>query len=144
MSVYVSYWILQTISMLITAAVLPKLRITSIFGPLMMVVAISAINATVWDAALFFSIPESATLHTLTLLASNGVMFWVLVKLLPGIEIQGIFTALVAPLIFTVCSMMIHLYAKDVDWPRIGRQAVEYVQEFRNELKSQEQTGRPN
>jgi putative membrane protein len=114
------YWGLQTLAMIATAILLPKLKITSPLGALMTVVALGFVNSKLWDAALFFQIPDKITSQVFMLFLANGVIFWVLVKLLPGIEIQGILTAFIAPIIFTVCSLLIDHYGQQVDWKEVG------------------------
>ena len=104
LSEYYSYWIMQTLAMLLTAALIPRLRITSIFGAIGIVACLGFVNSTVWDAALFFSVPSSFTMQAITLLLSNGVLFWILVKVLPGIEVRGVAAALV--LLLTVGNLI--------------------------------------
>jgi len=122
-----NYWILQSIAMGLTALFIPGLRVTSIFGPLGSVVTLAFINAHVWDAALFFQLPTSLTAQTFTLLISNGLIFWIIVKLLPGIEINGILPALIAPVLFTLLSVLIAYYGRNIDWLNIGQLAVTYI-----------------
>lgn len=119
--------------MLATAILLPKLKITSIFGVLIMVVALALVNSKVWDAALFFSIPNSFTTKAAVILISNGVIFWVLVKLLPGIEVEGFLTALVAPIIFSLSSIFISQYLSNVDWSKV----LDYTLKFFETVKGQ-------
>ena len=113
-------WVLQTAAMGLTAALLPKLRITGPLGALLTVAALALMNATVWDAGLFASLPGSFSTQTLGLLLANGVLFWVLVKLLPGIEVDGFLPALAAPVIYTGLSVLISQYG-DLHGPRGGQ-----------------------
>jgi len=129
-----SYWFLQTIAMGLTALLIPGLRITSIFGAAAAVVGLALVNATVWDAALFFSVPHGLSTQMLVLLLSNGVIFWVLVKLLPGIEVDGILPALAAPIVFTIVSVLISNYGRDVDWAAVTQWASERLGSLRDYL----------
>lgn len=113
------FWFLQTLAMSLTALVLPKLRITSIFGAFLTVVGLAFVNSKVWDAALFLHVPNEISLQIITLFMANGVIFWVLVKLLPGIEISGFFTACAAPIIFTIFSLLFHKYGHEINWNNI-------------------------
>lgn len=131
-----TYWILQTVAMLLTAALLPRFEVTNIFGAVLTVVILGFVNASVWDAALFYNIPNSFSSHSLTLLASNGLLFWLLVKLIPGIEIRSIGIALIAPVVFTVLSLLIHEHARDVDWIALARSVLGSVEQFRDRLMS--------
>jgi uncharacterized membrane protein YvlD (DUF360 family) len=132
----INYWGLQTVAMMLTALVIPRMKITSIFGALGIVLALGLVNATVWDTALFFSVPSSFSRHALTLLAANGVLFWVLVKLLPGIEIEGFAPAFVAPVVFTALSLAISAYGRDLDLIELGRQGAEMLGVVRDRLQT--------
>jgi uncharacterized membrane protein YvlD (DUF360 family) len=125
------YWLLQTVAMMITALVIPRMRITSIIGALGIVVALALVNATLWSAALFFSIPTTPTLEALVLVAANGAIFWVLCKLLPGIEIQGLLPALVAPIVFTFTGILVGRYAADIDLSAVGRAIADTIGRLR-------------
>lgn len=116
LSIKWNYWFLQTVAMGLTALVLPKLKITSIFGAITTVAGLAFVNSKIWDAALFFHIPNQLSMHIIALFLANGVIFWILVKLLPGIEISGFFTAFVAPVIFTIFSLIIEKYGQQIDW----------------------------
>jgi len=61
--------------MVITGWLIPGLYVTNLFGALLTVVALAVINATVWDAALFFSVPYSLSVHAALLLFANGFIF---------------------------------------------------------------------
>ncbi len=128
-----SHIVFQTLAMMATALLLPKVRITSIFGAVGCVVALAVVNATLWDVALFFSIPDTLSLHALMLLGTNGFIFWIIAKLLPGIEVDGFFSALIAPLIFTVLSVVFYSYGRSVDWVSVAKYLFEQalaVREF--------------
>ena len=128
-----NYWFLQTIAMMATAVVLPRLRITGPVGAFLMVLGLALVNAKIWDAALFFNIPETLTAHAALLFLTNGVIFWTLVKLLPGIEVQGILPALIAPIVFTAFSLAIHHYGREIDWVAVLNWVIgilEHLKEF--------------
>ena len=136
LSLELDYWVLQTLAMLLTAWLIPKLKVTSIFGAFITVVAIAFMNTKVWDAALFFNIPNSVSTQAISLFVTNGVLFWVLVKLLPGIEISGFLPALLAPIVFTICSLAIDAALPHIDWMA----ALQFVIDSLNELKEYYQT----
>lgn len=134
-----SYWILQTVAMLFTALLIPRLRITSIFGALFTVITLAFINSKVWDAALFFQIPNSFNTQALLLFGTNGIIFWLVVKFLPGIEVDGFLPALVAPVVFTICSLIISAYAGEIDWLKV----LEYIINFLSDLKAYFENANP-
>lgn len=100
-----------------------------------MVIALAFVNAHVWDAALFFRIPDSINAQALTLLISNGVVFWLLVKVLPGIEVRGFLPALAAPILFTVLSVFIGKYGEEVEWGKLWKSGIEFVESNREKAK---------
>ena len=130
---------MQTVAMMITALLLPKLRITNPLGAVLMVVGISVVNTYLWNTALFFKIPDSLTSQTLTLFLANGALFWGLVKILPGIESSGILPCLVAPLVFTLVNLGTEKYGKDIEWREIGERGVKIVQDLRGSLLGEKQ-----
>lgn len=125
-------WILQVVAMVVTALLIPGLRVTSIFGPFLAVLALGFINAHLWSTALFFRIPDSFTIHALSLVVVNGLIFWVLVKLLPGIEVKGILPALAAPMVFAVCSLLVFNFGKEIDWGNVLQQIAALFEELRS------------
>ena len=140
-----SYWAYQTVAMLLTCFLIPKLKVDGIFPALTTVLVLAFINSHLWSAALFFEIPDTMTHRTITLLISNGVIFWIVVKLLPGIEIEGFLPAIIAPIVFTVTSILIGIYAPMVDWNKVTDEALRfigetksYVEQTKDELKKPE------
>lgn len=115
-----NFWILQTVAMALTALLVPRLRITSLFGAFTMVAALTFVNRTIWDSQLFASIPTQLTTQAFYLFIANGAIFWALVKLLPGIESEGILPALFGPIVFTICSMLVNTYGTNLDWKQIA------------------------
>ncbi len=138
-----AYWILQAVAMIVTCALIPKLKLTSFFGPLLMVVALSFINATIWNAALFFQLPNTFTTEALLLIGANGLIFWILVKILPGIEVEGILPALIAPLVFSLCSMAISEVDKRTDWHKVSTEALNFLGEAKKHFEQARPSGTP-
>ena len=120
------FWAFQTAAMLLTALLLPGLKVSGPIPAFVTVLVLALFNTYLWDAALFFNVPNSLSSNTLALLGVNAAIFWIVVKVLPGIEIEGIFPALAAPIVFTVTSVLIQRYGRDVDWMRVFNTVVEY------------------
>jgi len=125
------YWVLQSLAMIATALLIPRLTITSIFGAIGIVIAIAFVNSKLWDAALFFHLPDTFSVQAGLLLLVNGLIFWLLVKLLPGIEVQGLLPAVAAPVVFAICSMLIGAFAADIDWRAVLDGSISLLEEIR-------------
>ena len=134
-TISINYLTLQTTAMMITALLIPKLRVTSILGAFFCVAGLALVNATIWDTGLFSTLPNSFSSHTLAIFVANGMVFWVIVKLLPGIDVEGILPALVAPLVFSLSSIAVNEYGRDVDWRKLATVAAENIEKVRDELK---------
>ncbi len=137
MQLDIMHWVTQTVAMALTALLLPNLRVTSIFGPIMAVGALSLVNTTLWSTNLFSQLPVSASTQALTLLAINGAIFWLIVKLLPGIESKGVLPVIAAPIVFTVCTMVIPEVTARVNWNAVRSEASRLYSETRKFVEAQ-------
>ena len=133
----INHWISQLMAMGLTIFLIPRLYVTSLFGTIFILFSISLLNAFVWDAALFFSIPTSLTSSAITLFFVNGLLFWVLVKILPGIEVDGVFPALLAPIVFTIVSVLLNSYGKSIDWISIGAMIFDFLFELKKSFQQE-------
>ena len=78
----------QIFAIAITAILLPKLKISSLFGAVGLVLAITLVNTYLWNSSLFNFIPDAVGSRTFSLVIANGVIFFMLIKILPGVEIE--------------------------------------------------------
>jgi uncharacterized membrane protein YvlD (DUF360 family) len=131
-SIDFTFWVSQCVAMALAALLIPKLRITSIIGPVLAVATLGLVNTTVWSPELFFSLPKDISSQTLMLLGINGLIFWVIVKLLPGIETDGILPSLVAPIVFTVCALAVPRVIDHVNWNSVLDQTTQVVGQLKS------------
>lgn len=139
----INLFVLQAVALSITVFLIPRLYITSIFGVILTVLSLALVNSFVWDAALFYSIPDKLSLKAATLLFANGVIFWVLVKLLPGIETRGLIPCLVAPVLFTFITLVLQNHIGSLDWLGLAQDGFDWIQGVRNELAVPETAEEP-
>jgi len=121
-------------AMCLTIFLIPRLWISSPIGAIVILAAIAIVNSTLWDANLFFDIPDSLSITAVKLFLANGVLFWILVKLLPGIEVMGIVPALVAPVVLTIISSLLRVFMPDVDWISLVQSLFQTIIEFKNSI----------
>ncbi len=127
-----SQWALQTIAMMLTAFLIPKLNVDGPIPAFLTVLALAFFNAHVWSTALFFEIPDSVSVQALTLLLSNSIIFWIIVKILPGIECEGFLPAIVAPVVFTGTMLLISRYGDSIEWGVIAKATLDFVLEVKS------------
>ena len=133
--------LIQVVALLLTAFLLPRLKVSGPLGALLMVVVLSYVNTKFWDAALFFQLPDSFTLNAAILVFLNGALFWVLVKLLPGIEVEGVLPAIAAPLLFTVLMVIIQANWGRIDWKALQDGAERGIAKAKQEMQEQLKEG---
>jgi len=133
---FFSPWILQLVAMLLTIALIPKLELKSISGLVLLLGAIALVNTFLWDPNLFFSLPSSFTFRAAQLLVVNGLIFWLLVKILPGVETEGVLPCVLAPVLFTCCSVLAHQYAGKVDWSDVFAKTSTFALAASEQLKA--------
>jgi putative membrane protein len=138
-----AHWIIQTVAMMLTCFFIPRLRVSGPIPAFITVVVLAFINAHYWDAALFLQIPNTPTMHAVSLVLVNGIIFWIVVKLLPGIEVEGFLPALVAPVVFSVLNLVIGHYAPQVDWAKLLKQGEAVVSQARDYYEEQQGTPKP-
>ena len=127
MSIDPAYWALQCVAMLLTCFLIPKLTVSGPIPALMTVVALAFINSHLWSTALFLKIPNEFAYKAILLFLTNGVLFWVVVKILPGIEVEGVFAALLAPVVFSIMSLLIDQYKDQIDWPLVWKTTLDFM-----------------
>jgi uncharacterized membrane protein YvlD (DUF360 family) len=133
-------WVIQTLAMILTAILMPKFTVSGPISALIAVITLSVVNTHLWDAALFFSVPDSITLHAATLIIANGIIFWILVKILPGIDTQGFIAPLLAPIIFTVISVYLHQMSPKIPWDQLLSSAKAIITDTKEHLKNESKT----
>lgn len=126
----------QAIALAVTAFILPGLKITNMFSLLGLSVLITFINSQLWDAALFFQIPDELSVHMALILLSNGILFWILVKALPGVECSGIITAILSPVLFSILTVLFTRYGGFIDWSHAAEYAFSFIQFVKQKLLS--------
>ncbi len=120
---------------------IPGLKITNITGPILAVVTLALINSTIWSTALFLNVPDHFSIEIFTLLFSNAILFWLVVKLLPGIEIEGILPAFIAPVLYSILSIVVSRYAPMVPWAEIAHRILGFIGALKEDLsKTQQKT----
>jgi len=132
----VTFWITQCVAMALAALLIPKLRVTSILGPVLAVAALGFVNTKVWSSELFFALPSDLSIQTLILLLVNGAIFWIVVKVLPGIETDGILPSLVAPIVFTLCALAVPRVVERVDWNTVLNRATQVMGQVKGYVES--------
>jgi putative membrane protein len=126
------FWILQTVAFMLTCFMIPRLTVRGPFSAFLAVVVLAFVNAHYWNAAFFYAIPNTFAVGTLMLVFINGAIFFLVVKILPGIELRGLLPAILAPIVLSVMSMLVTFYGQDVDFGQLEA----YIKNLMTHVKS--------
>lgn len=122
-----NFFVLQVFAMFLITLILPKIKIKSMIGAISIVLSLSLLNATIWDSQLFHKLPDFQSSHGIALILTNGALFFVLVKILPGIEIKGVLPAIIAPVAYSFATIIIQTHGTGFDAIEAGKTARDYV-----------------
>lgn len=128
---------IQTAAICITAFLLPGLTIRSFFAPVFAVLILGYVNTQIWDAALFLQVPNTLTMHALSLILCNGLLFWLVIKILPGFDISGILPAILGPILFSLTSLAISTYFQKYTLTETLQTVNEYVAPIKEKVVEQ-------
>jgi uncharacterized membrane protein YvlD (DUF360 family) len=117
----------QVAAVVATCAVIPRFKITGLLGPVLLVLALGFINTVYWSPKLFYALPNSFSMQTIALMVINGGIFWALVKILPDLEIKGLFAAIASPITFSLLSALISTYGRDIDYAAVLKVAIDFI-----------------
>ncbi len=138
MNELINFFLLQTVAMIVVTLLIPGLKLNGLLGAFWMVAALALLNSTLWDSGLFHALPDVKSLHGLVLMLANGVLFWILVKILPGIQIKGVLPALLAPVTNTILTVLIQTYGSHIDVISTVKSFAQQVSGVRDTLKESE------
>lgn len=68
------------------------------------------VNAVIRPVMVFLTFPFTLITFGLFLLVVNALMLWLVATLVPGIRIQGFWTALIGSLVLTLLNMLVELF----------------------------------
>jgi len=120
--------------MIAVTFLIPGIKLNGILGAFWMVMALALLNSTLWDSGLFHSLPDVRSVQGLVLVGVNGALFWFLVKILPGIEMKGLLPAFLAPITYTVLTVLIQTYGSHINVIETVKTVGKQVTEIKNQL----------
>jgi len=120
--------------MIVVTFLIPGIKLSGILGAFWMVMALALLNSTLWDSGLFHSLPDVKSVQGLVLVGINGALFWFLVKILPGIEMKGLLPAFLAPITYTVLTVLIQTYGSQINVIETVQTVGKQISEIKNQL----------
>ncbi|MEZ4752198.1 MAG: phage holin family protein [Bdellovibrionota bacterium] len=107
MTAYLVHWLLATLTLLITAKVVPGIRITSFGAALFGALIVGLVNMLVWPVLVFLTLPLTVITFGLFLFVVNGLALKISAGLSPGFEIEGFLPAVIGSIALTLVGYLV-------------------------------------
>jgi len=108
------YFVVMTCSMLLLSRFLPGFHVSGWVPALIGSVVLAAINAVVKPILFVLTLPFTIITLGLFLFLLNAFCLWLTQRLVPGFEIHGFLTTLIASILLAVVGMLWKGFSKEV------------------------------
>ena len=108
------YFVVMTCAMLLLSRFLPGFHVTGWVPALIGSLVLAAINAVVKPILFVLTLPFTILTLGLFLFLLNAFCLWLTQRLVPGFEIHGFLTTLIASILLAVVGMLWKNFSKEV------------------------------
>lgn len=105
--------ILSTIAVLVSAYILPGVKVDGFFTALVVAVVLGVINAFIKPLVLLFTLPINILTLGLFTFVINALMIELVAVIVPGFKVDGILWALIFSIVLSLVSGMISMMAHE-------------------------------
>ncbi|NLJ25439.1 MAG: phage holin family protein [Firmicutes bacterium] len=105
-------WLINTIALLVTAAILPGVEVRNVFTALLAAAAMGVVNAFVRPIFLILTLPLNLLTLGLFTFVLNGLMLLLAALFVPGFTVSGLMSAIGGALILSLVSSLISRVAR--------------------------------
>lgn len=109
---WVIRWLINTIALLVTAAILPGVQVRNVFTALLAAAAMGVVNAFVRPIFLILTLPLNLLTLGLFTFVLNGLMLLLAALFVPGFTVSGLMSAIGGALILSLVSSLISRVAR--------------------------------
>ena len=97
-------WILNAVSLLIVAYVLPGINVASFGSALIAALVLGLLNTLVKPVLILLTLPITVVTLGLFLLVVNALVFWFAGTILSGFRVEGFWWAMLGALVYSLVS----------------------------------------
>lgn len=108
------YFVVMTCAMLLLSRLLPGFHVTGWVPALIGSLVLAAVNAIVKPILFVLTLPFTIITLGLFLFLLNAFCLWLTQRLVPGFEISGFFTTLIASILLAIVGMVWKKFSKEV------------------------------
>mgnify|MGYP001005253857 CR=1 FL=1 len=100
-------WILNAVALMAVAHLVPSIHVTSFFWALIAAFALGFVNTVIRPVLAILTLPVSVLTLGFFFLVLNGLLFWMVGKLLNGFTVDGFWAAVFGGLLYGLISWLL-------------------------------------
>jgi putative membrane protein len=104
---FLLHWLIRTLAVIITAYLLPGVRLSGFFAALVTAVVLGFINTFIRPLLLLFTLPINILTLGLFTFVINALVILLTSALVPGFQVNGFFWALIFSLVLAVINAIL-------------------------------------
>ncbi len=109
----IARWIINTVALLATAAMIKGIRIDGVWAALVAAAVLGIVNAFIRPILVLFTLPFNIITLGLLTFVINGCMLLLVSAVVAGFEVQGLWAAIVGSLLLSLISGLISWVVTD-------------------------------
>ena len=102
-------WILNAVALMAVAYLMPQIKVTSFVSALIAAFALGAVNTLIRPVLTLLTLPISILTLGFFYLMINGLVFWMVGKMLNGFSVDGFWAAVFGGLLYGLISWLLSL-----------------------------------
>ena len=102
-------WVLNAVALMAVAYLMPQIKVTSIFSALIAAFALGAVNTLIRPVLTLLTLPISILTLGFFYLVINGLLFWMVGKMLNGFSVDGFWAAVFGGLLYGLISWLLSM-----------------------------------
>lgn len=102
-------WILNAVALMAVAYLMPSIKVTSFVSALFAAFALGLVNTLIRPVLTFLTLPISVLTLGFFYLVLNGLLFWMVGKVLEGFTVDGFWAAVFGGLLYGLISWLLAL-----------------------------------
>ena len=102
-------WVLNAVALMAVAYFMPQIKVTSFVSALIAAFALGAVNTLIRPVLTLLTLPISVLTLGFFYLVINGLLFWMVGKMLNGFSVDGFWAAVFGGLLYGLISWLLSL-----------------------------------
>ena len=112
-------WILNAVALMAVGYLMPSIKVTSFVSALLAAFSLGLVNTLIRPVLTFLTLPISVLTLGFFYLVLNGLLFWMVGKVLEGFSVDGFWAAVFGGLLYGLISWLLALVIiRSLNWNR--------------------------